>query len=293
MAVLSDAIRRDTRANQPAATAVSPGTLYYVTDENVTERSSGAAWEDCTDSSGGSLATLSDVDLTGLSDGDSLVYDNGSGLWLPGSGGGGSTIQYPQLKPGSPTDDFDGASLGGGYTSHSSQGSFATTDCITQARDGSHLRMMFTAQMGALYVSHANGDFDFRAGGIRPFGQLDGATQTLFGIAGLNSSGTGVATTIFNDNNAYVHNITAWQAGTSLASLSGYGHNLYGASEYWLRLTRVTNTWAGYVSLNGRSWISIGGGSGTITLDRLAIGMFYNTGVAYTGALECDWIDVT
>lgn len=35
---------RDTRANQPAATTLAAGTLYFVTDENVTEQSTGAAW---------------------------------------------------------------------------------------------------------------------------------------------------------------------------------------------------------------------------------------------------------
>lgn len=37
--------RRDTRANQPAAADVLNGTLYYVTDEEVLERSNGAAWQ--------------------------------------------------------------------------------------------------------------------------------------------------------------------------------------------------------------------------------------------------------
>lgn len=45
--------RRDTRANQPAANTVLPGTLYYVTDESVTERSNGTSWESYSDSGGG------------------------------------------------------------------------------------------------------------------------------------------------------------------------------------------------------------------------------------------------
>lgn len=45
-----DLILRDTRANQPAAGI--PGRLYYVTDENVTERDNGATWDDCTDTGG-------------------------------------------------------------------------------------------------------------------------------------------------------------------------------------------------------------------------------------------------
>ena len=43
---IDDLLRRGTRAAQPAATAVTPGTLYCVTDERFhVERSSGSAWE--------------------------------------------------------------------------------------------------------------------------------------------------------------------------------------------------------------------------------------------------------
>lgn len=38
-------IRRGTRGSQPAASGVGVGTLYFVTDEGVIERSSGSAWE--------------------------------------------------------------------------------------------------------------------------------------------------------------------------------------------------------------------------------------------------------
>ncbi len=37
--------RRGLRSAQPLATDVLNGTLYYVTDEGVLERSTGAAWE--------------------------------------------------------------------------------------------------------------------------------------------------------------------------------------------------------------------------------------------------------
>ena len=53
---LSAVITRGTRALQPAADTVCVGTLYYVTDEFKTERSSGTAWE--TYSDGGSLNVL-------------------------------------------------------------------------------------------------------------------------------------------------------------------------------------------------------------------------------------------
>lgn len=73
---LEDVILRDTRANQPAATDVASGTLYYVTDESVTERSNGAAWQDYSDSGGGA----------GI---DQLTGDVTAG---PGSGSQAATI---------------------------------------------------------------------------------------------------------------------------------------------------------------------------------------------------------
>lgn len=60
---LEDVLLRDTRANQPAATDVAEGTLYYVSDEQVTEQSRGAAWVDYSDSgaSGGITELTGDV----------------------------------------------------------------------------------------------------------------------------------------------------------------------------------------------------------------------------------------
>jgi hypothetical protein len=46
---LEDVILRSTRALQPLATTVPIGTIYYVTDENVTERSNGTTWDDISD----------------------------------------------------------------------------------------------------------------------------------------------------------------------------------------------------------------------------------------------------
>lgn len=51
--------RRDTRANQPAADTVLTGTLYFVTDEQITERSNGTSWESYTD--GGTAITFAQI----------------------------------------------------------------------------------------------------------------------------------------------------------------------------------------------------------------------------------------
>jgi hypothetical protein len=49
MPTLEFVTRRGTRAAQPAATMVSIGTLYFVTDEGVTERSNRVVWEPYSD----------------------------------------------------------------------------------------------------------------------------------------------------------------------------------------------------------------------------------------------------
>lgn len=54
MAILTDVIQRGTRAAQPLATVVPAGTLYFVTDESVTEQSNGTTWLDYSDGGGGS-----------------------------------------------------------------------------------------------------------------------------------------------------------------------------------------------------------------------------------------------
>ena len=49
MPTLPEVHIRGTRAQQPAATSVSVGALYFVIDENKTERSNGAIWESFSD----------------------------------------------------------------------------------------------------------------------------------------------------------------------------------------------------------------------------------------------------
>jgi hypothetical protein len=63
------------------------------------------------------LVDLTDVDLTGLADGDTLVWDAGSSLWVPGTpsgGGGGSGLYSPDVPyavPSTEDDEFNAGSL--------------------------------------------------------------------------------------------------------------------------------------------------------------------------------------
>jgi hypothetical protein len=67
-------VQRGTRSAQPAATAVAEGTLYFVTDELVWDRSTGSAWQNTT---------------------------HEVGTWTPGIGGnGGQSGQTYSLQQG-------------------------------------------------------------------------------------------------------------------------------------------------------------------------------------------------
>ena len=61
MAKFQDLIQRGTRAAQPVATAVPVGTLYFVTDENVTERSNAATWQAYSSASPGAILLAATV----------------------------------------------------------------------------------------------------------------------------------------------------------------------------------------------------------------------------------------
>jgi hypothetical protein len=75
MSTLASCIQRGTRGAQPAASAVSIGTLYCVTDEsNLVERSTGAAWQSYSPSGAGTGT----VTNTGTLTANSLVIGNGS-----------------------------------------------------------------------------------------------------------------------------------------------------------------------------------------------------------------------
>lgn len=64
------------------AVAAGGEAFVYYDGSDIAELSSG----------GGALDDLSDVDTTGVADGDALTYDSGTGTWVPGAGGGGTSL---------------------------------------------------------------------------------------------------------------------------------------------------------------------------------------------------------
>jgi hypothetical protein len=62
MPTLPEVHRRGTRATQPAASTVSVGAYYYVTDEGRSERSNGTAWESVTDTAASTFELQQQID---------------------------------------------------------------------------------------------------------------------------------------------------------------------------------------------------------------------------------------
>lgn len=119
VARLRDAVLADDRASQPAATAVDTGVLYFVTDEDVLERSNGTTWDQVATNGGGGgmtnpMTTADDLIIGGASGvptrlattaSKSLVTD-GSGVisWGTAPAGNYSGVLWSSgtSMPGSP-----------------------------------------------------------------------------------------------------------------------------------------------------------------------------------------------
>lgn len=213
--------------------------------------------------------------LTKGSNGDVLTVVGGVLTWAAPAGGGGATIQHGSLKPGTPTDDFDGASLGGSWSAHSSGGSFGVGNCFTQAEDGSHLSMGFHNQSGQLYRPTTNVDQEWSAYGVRTT-QL--TTGRMIGIAVLDTSGNGVGVVSYTDGNSYLADIATWQYNGILGggTFSGYGIDKDYSTPRSFWLGRVGNVWTGKLSLDGNTWVSASAtGSKTIVAAHRVIGTMF------------------
>lgn len=108
-------IRRDTRALQPLAADVLNGSLYFVTDESVLERSNGSAWQDC---SSGAIGSVLDTHVTstatgtqnnwapGLSSNTFVVWSGASALTVSGLAGGVTGQRFTFKNGGSSLASF-------------------------------------------------------------------------------------------------------------------------------------------------------------------------------------------
>jgi len=294
----ADHLLTGNHAGRPSASSVPEGTLYSCTTHNLVYQSTAGSWGTWLTAGGsGALDDLSDVTITSPTTDDVLVYNGSTWVNDTAPGGSGTVIQYGSLKPGTPDNDFDSSSSLSGATANNQAGSFATTDCFPQAVDGSHVQLGYQDKSGSLWWAQGNTNLDYRVGGFSCEGNLHPAQgQKMPGIAVLDSSGNGVALVFNSDLSTYLIEVTGWAF-----SGSSYGSWANSTPEYAIdsrsfvmRITRVTNTWTGYLSFDGVNYTAMSAtGSKTITVDKIAIGTWKPNDGAARGRILADWYDVT
>lgn len=109
MPFFSSAIRRGLRSAQPAATAVDAGTLYFVTDESVTERSTGSAWESYSDGGAGNV-----TGVASSVDGEIVLFDSTTGKVIKRATGTGFMRAASGVYSASKLKRTVGTSIGDG-----------------------------------------------------------------------------------------------------------------------------------------------------------------------------------
>lgn len=291
------------------------GDMIKRNSSNVTARQAvgtGLLHADGTDVSGWSAVVPADLDVSvdnttadattghhGLLPklgGGTTNFLRADGTWnAPAGGGGGLTVQWPPLKPGTPTYDFAGASLDGAFSAYSTSGTFVTGDVLTQGAQnwpGSSCEMMMSGQMGGLSVAHSNTDLDFTVGGFGVHGNP--GSSIMIGIAALNSSGTGVGITAYSDTNCYLASITTYGYAANSDNWGGYGLVSSDSNgDYWMRLKRVSGTWTGYVSRSGRAWDkTFSTRADSVTVSQLVFGILYLPSTAYNVRVWADYMQV-
>jgi len=108
MADFQTLVQRGTRSAQAAATAVKVGTIYFVTDEGVTERSNGATWQTYSGAGGDVSGPGSSVDA------EIALFDSTTGALLKRATGTGFVRAASGVYSASKLKRVVGAVLGDG-----------------------------------------------------------------------------------------------------------------------------------------------------------------------------------
>lgn len=272
--------------------------LRWIDDDGtVTELGAGGA---------STLATLTDVDLTGVADGDVLTYDSGGSEWLPvaptGGGGGGGRGEYaskynPDHETPTTTPDFAeeaNGSIDGGWSWSSAP---ATTDATTypgfyhvrtsgtgdywmsRAFAPGAVDLTIAAKLSAHNIANANTPFiDIGFGGATGATPAEAAMFRLQVVAG----------------NQYlvqaVDRTGGAEAGNTSRGAPELGWDI--SHPLWVRLTRTQSTgvWRYYYSLDGITW-SPEAYMGTRTKSLTVASIFVRMN-AQSMALTLDWLRV-
>lgn len=136
------------------------------------------------------------------------------------------------------------------------------------------MQLHFDAQGDNILQPIPAGDFEIIVGlkNISNYGMMGG-------IMVVDSAGSGIGFSPYNDGNNYTWNVTTYNyasTGTSLAGSPALN------AAFWLSLKKVSSTYTGRISLDGVTWsntVSISPGN---TMDRIGVGRLFTTGADIT-----------
>lgn len=207
-----------------------------------------------------------------------LTYNDGTGqLTIDASGGGGGGSGRPPLDlatlHGTYGDDFDGASLNARWTRlnlTSGDETYTTTD------DG-WLNVVIPGS-GAVdrqyHQAAPAGDFSI----IMSMVLWGDNNSMMFGPMVIDSSGTGIAFTPYNDNNAYIWNLSSYAYSSTGASMLWGGWQHMVGEKHWVRLRKSGTTYYGSASRDGHIWSKEVSGTWAGTVNRIGFGRMFNNG---------------
>jgi hypothetical protein len=247
---ISALIFRGTRGSQPAATSAPAGSLYYVTDESIVERSNGSAWE----AFSGVSSANSSLYPTFTPTGDDDEFDNGSfsGWTAVNSGSHNPTITETNSRA---SFLMPGSDAGAELHAYMKARTINTNDWIEIAAVGSGQSQNYN-MFGAIFADGAT----YGAG-----------NQIIFGFDPNES-------TFLRGSHT---NYSSFSGLTNINTVPGFPQGIA-----FIRLKYLgSNSWQGYTSPDGISWATVGS-SMSRTLTPTHAGFFMST---WSGTSQYVW----
>ena len=228
-----------------------------------------------------SIGDLSDVDLTGVEDGETLVYDETLGKWIPGEASGGASLTVDSVSPSNPGegDLWFNSVLGRTFVYYEDDdsaqwveigaGSGPTTAAVlTSAPASAELgQLWFDAETGNMYFYYVDND-------SAQWIQVRSAAPTPIELDGL----TNVDTSGAQDGDTLVYDGTNWVNGPKSGNAI-----INGDFGIWQRGTSIALGGGGVVYSSDRWETFRGGFTGNATVSRQNSGL---TGFQYSARIQ-------
>lgn len=241
----------------PTAPTAAPGT-------NTTQLATTAYVDAAVTAGGGAnaLDDLTDVDTTGVADGDVLTYDSGASAWVPAaSAGGGSGLGYsrfdidkPPSSPSALDDEFtSGTSLDAKWTAVNLSRTGVSTSHNSNAPDAYEVLMESTASVGFSGIVQAIPAGDFT---LVMKGTMNGPVGNL-GLVLTSSATYGAGTqdvVLVYTSGGYVRGAYRYNNWNGFAANLSTDRSWPAFGPIFLRWRRSGTTYYAGWSVTGRSW---------------------------------------